>query len=69
MYSELKHTSRMETALKAAPLCSIVSFESTNPLYILCGSLDMNPLVVVYEELAKNENVPHDVDEEIYASS
>ena len=55
----------MKTALKAAPLCSIVSFESTNPFYSLCGSLYMNSLDIVYEELAKDEDVPNDVDEEI----
>ena len=69
MYSELKHTPRMETALKAAPLCSIVSFESTNSFYSLCGSLDMNSLDVVYEEFANDEDVPNNVDEEIDASS
>ena len=59
----------METALKAALLYSIASFESTHPFYSLCGSLDMNSLDVVYEELAKDEDVPNDVDEEIDASS
>ena len=65
----------METALKAAPLCEIssvrqlVSFQSAHPFYSLYGSLDMNSLAVVYEELAKDEDVPHDVDEEIDASS
>ena len=49
--------------------CSIVSFQFTHPLYSLCGSLDMNSLDVLYEELAKDEDVPHDVDEEIDASS
>ena len=55
----------MGRALKAAPLCSIVSFESTNPFYSLCGSLDVNSLDVVYEELAKDKDVPNNVDEEI----
>ena len=59
----------METALKAAPLCDIVSFESTNSFYSLCGSLDMNSLAAVYEELARDKDVSNDVDEEINASS
>ena len=59
----------METALKAAPLCDIVSFESTNSFYSLCGSLNMNSLDDVYKELAKDEDVLHDVDEEIDACS
>ena len=49
--------------------CLIVSFQSTHPFYSLCGSLDMNSLDVLYEELAKDEDVPNDVDEEIDASS
>ena len=47
----------------------MVSFHSTHPFYNLCGSLDMNSLDVLYEELAKDEDVPNDVDEEIDASS
>ena len=49
--------------------CSIVSFQSTHPFYNLCGSLDLNSLDVVYEELAKDEDVTNDVDEKIDASS
>ena len=49
--------------------CSIVSFQSTHPFYCFCGSLDMNSLDVLYEQLAKDEDVLNDVDEEIYANS
>ena len=49
--------------------CSIVSFQSTHPFYSLCGSLDTNSLDVLYEELAKDEDVFNDVDAEIDASS
>ena len=49
--------------------CSIVSFQSTHPFYSFCGSLDMNSLDVMYEELAKDEDVPNDVDEAIDTSS
>ena len=49
--------------------CSIVSFQCAHPFYSLCGSLDMNSLDVLYEELATDENVPTDVDEEIDACS
>ena len=49
--------------------CSIVSFQSTHPFYCFCGSLDMNSLYVLYEELAKDEDVLNDVDEEFNASS
>ena len=59
----------METAPKAALLCSIVSFESTHPVYSLCGSLNMNSPDILYEGLAKDEDVSNDVDEEIDASS
>ena len=48
--------------------CSIVSIRSTHPFYSLCGSLDMNSLDVLYEELAKDEDVLNDVDEEIDAN-
>ena len=59
----------METALKSALMCLIVSLESTNPFYSLCGALDINSFDVLYEALAKDEDVPNDVDEEIDASS
>ena len=49
--------------------CSIVSFQSTHPFHSPCGSLDMNSFDVLYEELAKDEDVPNDADEEIDASS
>ena len=63
----------MKTALKAAPLCEIASVgQFLSNLHIhskASGSLDMNALDVLYEELAKDEDVPHDVDEEFDASS
>ena len=49
--------------------CSIVSFQSTHPFYSLCGFLDMYSLDVMYEELAKDEDVPNDIDEAIDTSS
>ena len=49
--------------------CSIDSFRSAHPFYGLCGSLDMNLLDVLYEELTKDEDASDDVDEEIDASS
>ena len=49
--------------------CSIITLKSTHPFYSLCGSLDMNSLDVLYEELAMDEDVPYDVDEEIDASA
>ena len=74
MQKEKFNHSGMETALKAAPLCefsSVRQFLSNqqNPFYSLCGSLDMNSLAVMYEELAKDEDVSNDVDEETNASS
>ena len=43
-------------------------FPINTSFYSLCGSLDMNSLDVLYEELAKDEDVLNDVDEEIDAN-